>query len=71
MNKAKIIGWIIELLGTALWVYGFYTVGTPPVFDWPAYTPWWMSEYLPNIQSEAGMLLVFTGMIPIYWPSKR
>ena len=71
MNKAKLVGWVIELGGTALWIYGYYTVGSPPFFDWHAHTPWWISEYLRNAQSEAGMLLVFAGMIPMYWPSKH
>jgi hypothetical protein len=68
MNKIVILGWIIMLAGTALWIYGYLATGTPPLFDWQTHTPWWISEFLPNMESEIGMVLVCAGMIPIYWP---
>ena len=71
MNKRIIIGWFIELVGTALWIYGYLVPGNPALVDWHAYTPWWIADYLPNIESEVGMVLVFAGMVPIYWPSRR
>jgi len=70
MGKAVIIGWIIELAGAALWIYGYFATGYPSLIDWHAYTPWWIADYLPNIESEIGMALVFAGMIPLYWPSR-
>ena len=71
MSEVIIIGWIIELAGTALWIYGYFATGNPPLIDWHAYTPWWIADYLPNIKSEIGMVLVFASMAPIYWPSQR
>ena len=70
MSKAGIIGWIIMLGGTALWIYGYFAIGNPPLIDWSAYAPWWIADYLPNIEFEIGMVMVFASMIPIYWPRK-
>jgi hypothetical protein len=71
MSKPVIIGWIIMLAGTALWVYGYFVTGHPSLIDWRADTPWWIAEFLPNIESEIGMSLAFIGMVPIYWPAQR
>jgi hypothetical protein len=68
MSKTVIVGWIIMLAGTALWIYGYFATGNPPLFDWQTHTPWWISELLPNIESEIGMALVWAGMVPAYWP---
>ena len=69
MKKAVVFGWIIELAGLALWLYGYFATGSPPLIDWHANTPWWIADFLPNVQSEIAMLLVLIGMVPIYWPS--
>ena len=71
MKAHVIFGWILMLLGTALWVYGYFVTGHPAVIDWKADTPHWIAEYLPNVESEIGMVLVFIAMVPIYWPAKR
>jgi Ni,Fe-hydrogenase I cytochrome b subunit len=71
MNTHVIIGWIVMLAGTALWVYGYFVTGHPTVVDWKADTPNWIAEFLPNIESEIGMVLVFIAMVPIYWPAKH
>jgi Ni,Fe-hydrogenase I cytochrome b subunit len=71
MNTHGIIGWIVMLVGTALWVYGYFVTGHPTVVDWKADTPNWIAEFLPNIESEIGMVLVFIAMVPIYWPAKH
>ena len=71
MSKIVIIGWIISLAGTALWVYGYFATGSPSLIDWHANTPWWIADYLPNIESEIGMVLTFVGMVPVYWPPRR
>jgi hypothetical protein len=34
-------------------------------------TPKWVAEFLPNIESEIGMALMFAGMVPTYWPPPR
>jgi hypothetical protein len=71
MSKLAIIGWIIELAGAALWIYGYFVTGHPPLIDWRAIAPWWIAEWLPNIESEIGMVLVFVAMVPMYWPPRR
>lgn len=71
MSKLVIIGWIISLAGMALWLYGYFAIGNPPLIDWHANTPWWIADFLPNIESEIGMVLAFGGMVPIYWPPQR
>jgi hypothetical protein len=68
VGKAAVVGWIISLAGSGLWIYGYFATGHPPVIDWSAHTPWWIAEYLPNIEAEIGMVLAFAGMVPIYWP---
>ncbi len=70
MTKLLLVGWILSLAGAALWTYGFLVTGHPPFIDWQAATPWWIADYLPNVEAEFGMLLVVLGMIPIYWPRK-
>ena len=34
LRKAVIIGWIIELAGMALWLYGYFATGNPSLVDW-------------------------------------
>jgi hypothetical protein len=71
MNTHVIFGWILMLVGTALWVYGYFVIGHTTMINWKADTPNWIAEFLPNIESEIGMVLVFIAMVPIYWPAKR
>ena len=56
MTKAVIIGWIIFLSGSALWLYGYFAVGHQSIVDWHARAPWWIADFLPNLESELGML---------------
>ena len=70
MTKAVIIGWLIELLGVAVWLYGYVSTGSPSIVDWQTIAPSWIADWLPNIQSEIGMTLMFAGMIPVYWPRR-
>lgn len=70
MSKASVIGYIISFLGTALWIYGYFTHGNPSFIDWQANSPRWIAEFLPNIESEIGMALAFIGIVPIYWPTQ-
>lgn len=71
VSKAVIIGWIISLAGMALWLYGYFAPGNPSLINWQANTPWWIADYLRNVESEIGMALMFVGMVPIYWPLQR
>ena len=65
MSKAVIIGWTVELMGMTLMAYGYLATGNPSLIDWHASTPWWIADFLPNIESEVGMVLVCVGMVPI------
>jgi hypothetical protein len=70
MSKALVIvGWTASLAGSALWTYGYFVTGSPSFFSWGSFAPWWIADFLPNSESEIGMLFAFAGMIPIYWPS--
>ena len=71
MNRTVIVGWVIELVGTVLWLYGYFFTGNPSLIDWHANAPWWIADFLPNIESEIGVALVLVGMVPMYWPSER
>ena len=71
LRKAAILGWIIELASLALWLYGYFSTGNPSLVDWGILTPWWIADFLPNIESEIGMVLVVTGMVPLYWPTSK
>jgi len=71
ISKPAIAGWIILIGGTILWIYGYFVTGHPPLIDWQARTPWWIADYLPNLESEIGMALVWASVVPMYWPSPR
>jgi hypothetical protein len=68
---AKILGWAINLIGLALWLYGYFWSGRPPLIDWRSTAPWWIADFLPNIEAEAGMVLMIASMFLIYWPTKK
>jgi hypothetical protein len=68
VTKTAITGWIFFLCGTAIWLYGYFSAGHPSIIDWHANAPWWIADYLPNLESELGMLLCIVGMVPMYWP---
>ena len=71
MSKTVIGGWVILVAGTMFWLFGYFTAGHPSVVDWHAHTPWWIADYLPNVESEIGMALICGSMVLIYWPSAR
>src|SRR5262249_3141730 len=64
--NAKIFGWAIYAIGFAIWGFGYFSAGHAPLFDWNATTPWWISSFVPNLEAELGMALMFASMIPIY-----
>ena len=43
------------------------TAGHASVFDWDVATPSWISSFVPNLEAEFGLALMFASMIPIYW----
>ena len=71
MSKNIIAGWICTFAGTSLWIYGYFATGHPPLIDWQAHTPWWIADYLPNIESEIGLIVICAGTVLTYWPPKR
>jgi hypothetical protein len=64
--NAKRLGWAIYVLGFAIWLFGYLSAGHAPLFNWNATTPWWISSFVPNLEAELGMALMFASMIPIY-----
>jgi hypothetical protein len=68
VSKPIIAGWIISLAGTTLWLYGYLAAGHKSLIDWQSNAPWWIADFLPNLESEIGMALMVAGMVPIYWP---
>ena len=69
--NAELVGWIISIVGTVVWVYGYFTAGTPALIDWAAIAPSWIAEFLPNLESEIGFAIMIVGAIPMYWPKGR
>src|SRR5262245_27950645 len=63
----RIIGWTIYAAGFVIWLFGYLSAGHAPVFDWAAATPWWISSFVPNLEAELGIALMFASMAPIYW----
>jgi len=68
LNKPAILAWIISLAGMTLWLYGYVVTGNASLIDWRADTPWWIADFLPNIESEIGMAVVCVGSVLVYWP---
>ena len=70
VRKAVIAGWAIEVVGVIKWSYGYFVIGSLPLIDWATHAPRWIADFLPNLESEIGMVLVLVGMVPIYWPPR-
>ena len=66
-KAAKSIGWAIYAAGLVIWLFGYVTSGHASVFDWEMATPSWISSFVPNLEAELGLALMFASMIPIYW----
>ena len=62
--------WAAMIVGMALWGYGLFVTGHPPLIDWKSNTPWWIADYLPNMESELGLVLVCLGSLAPYWPRR-
>jgi len=69
--NAKSFGWAIYAAGFAIWLFGYLSAGHTPLFDWNAATPWWISSFVPNLEAELGLALMFASMIPIYGRAVR
>ena len=66
-NYLKSIGWAGTVLGCAIWTYGYFVPGNPANVSWPG----WAATYLPNRESEVGMVLMLLAMVPLYWRSTK
>ena len=62
--NAKNFGWAIYAAGFAIWLFGYLSAGHAPVFDWKVATPWWISSFVPNLEAELGLALMFASVIP-------
>jgi hypothetical protein len=69
--NAKSLGWAIYAAGFAIWLFGYLSAGHAPLFDWKAATPWWISSFVPNLEAELGLALMFASMVPIYGRAVR
>jgi hypothetical protein len=56
-----------QAAGFAIWLFGYLSAGHASAFDWVAATPSWISSFVPNLEAELGLALMFASMIPIYW----
>ena len=71
MPNAKRIGWAIYPAGFVIWLFGYLSTGHASAFDWDVATPSWISSFVPNLEAEVGLALMFASMIPIYWRAGR
>jgi hypothetical protein len=71
MPIGKSVGWAIYAAGFVIWLFGYVTAGHASVLDWDVTTPWWISSFVPNLEAELGLALMFASMIPIYWRAGR
>ena len=62
--------WAAMIVGTALWGYGLFVTGTAPIIDWTSNAPWWIADYLPNMESELGLVLLCLGSLAPHWPRR-
>ena len=66
-----IAGWTLSLLGTIVWIYGYFVPGHPPLIDWSQAAPWWIADFLPNMEAELGAALMILALAPMYLASRR
>jgi hypothetical protein len=45
--------------------------GHASIFHWDVATPWWISSFVPNLEAELGLALMFASVIPIYGRAAR
>jgi hypothetical protein len=64
LQTPKAVGWAIYAVGFAVWLFGYLSAGHAPLFDWNAAAPWWISSFIPNLEAELGIALMFASAIP-------
>jgi len=71
MANAKSVGWAIYVAGFVSWLFGYLSTGHAATIDWDVAAPSWISSFVPNLEAEIGLALMFASMIPIYWRAER
>jgi hypothetical protein len=71
MPNAKRIGWAIYAVGFVIWLFGYLSTGHASALDWHVARPSWISSFVPNLEAELGLALMFASMIPTYWRAGR
>jgi hypothetical protein len=66
MSRVEGVANVVCTLGALLWVYGYFVVGHPPLLNWSSFSPLWVSSFLPNVESEIGMVVSLGGMLIAY-----
>ena len=66
MKSLYITGWTLNIVGIALWLYGYLSEGTASLLDWSSFAPEWISAYIPNLETEIGILLMCLAAIPFF-----
>ena len=66
LANAKSIGSAIYAAGFVIWLFGYLSAGHASIFHWDVATPWWISSFVPNLEAELGLALMFASVIPIY-----
>jgi hypothetical protein len=58
----------VSVAGFVIWLFGYLSTGHAAAFDWDVVAPSWISRFVPNLEAEFGLALMFASMVPIYWP---
>jgi len=58
----RVLGNIVCLVGSGIWVLGYLFGGPDPFYAWP----WW--AFLPNLVTEVGAALCIIGSVFAFWP---
>jgi hypothetical protein len=53
-----------------IWLFGCLSTGHAAALIGKG-TPWWISSFVPNLEAELGLALMFASMIPIYGSKAR
>ena len=62
-KAASRLSFAISVVGICIWAYGYLTTGHPRFVNWDGW-PWWIADFMPNVESEIGMGLLLASMIP-------
>ena len=62
--NAKNFGWAIYAAGFAIWLFGYLSAGHASIFHWDVATRWWISSFVPNLEAELGLALMFASVLP-------